>query len=272
MKQIKIEGFTTDTKPNMRPAVCVYGEENVGTTRFGCTAPHDKGWIGWLALDKNSKATVEEYKQRLDLPILINAEPFISPKESIEVALQTDPEKVKTIYTGVVNKIFKSATLLASNPDVQSIVIDRASQLFDYILFSHFGRRNQIETFQRGAPNQDMIDLITALGTKNLVLVHKATEIWKDTGEVDPRGRKKQGPTGKYKPDGFNQVSRFVTATIELTAKRTKVGTLEEKYKCRIITCKGRTLLEGGDLSEYAVEGEGITWDGLMNCMGIDDE
>ncbi len=272
MKQIKVDGFTTDTRPDNKPAVCVYGEENVGTTRFGCTAPHDDGWIGWLALDKNSKATVEEIKLKEGLPILINKDPFITHKEAMTMAITEDPEVVKKLYTKAVKQVFEQAVKLAEHPEVESIVIDRASQLFDMILFSHFGRRNQIETFQRGAVNQDMIDFINALSGKNLVLIHKATEIWKDTGEVDKQGRKKQAPSGKFKPDGFNQVGRFVTAVVELTSKRTKVESLDEKYRLKVITCKGRTLLEGSDLAEYGVKGEGISWDNLMTVIGAAGE
>lgn len=267
MKQIKVEGFTTDTRPDTKPAVCCFGEENTGTTRFGCTAPHDDGWIGWLALDKNSKATVEEMKQKDKLPILINKDPFLSHKDAMVMAVTESADKVKEVYTAVIKKVFDQAVALSAHPDVESIVIDRASQLFDMILFSHFGRRNQIETYQRGAANQDMIDLINALSTKNLVLIHKSSEIWKDTGEVDKQGRKKQAPTGKFKPDGFNQVGRFVTAVVELSAKRGKVEGLDEKYRLKVITCKGNTLLEGSDLAEYGVKGEEITWDNLMTVI-----
>jgi len=170
---------------------------------------------------------------------------------------------------------------LVEHPDVESIVIDRASQVFDIILFSHFGRRNQIESFQRGAPNQDMIDLINALSTKNLALICKSSEIWKDTGEVDNKGRKKQAPSGKFKPDGFGQVGRFVTAVIELTAGRkqytskeededeARLDCLRQKYKCKLVTAKGNVLLEGADLSDYGVCGEGITWDNLMTVIGV---
>lgn len=269
MKQIKVEGFTTDTKPDNRPAICVFGDENTGTTRFGCTAPHDEGHIGWLAIDKNSKATVELYKQKLKLPIIVNKEPFLSNKDAMRMAVEEKADEVKKIYTEVFKRICDQAVKLAEHPDVESIVIDRASQVYDFILFSHFGRRNQIESFQRGAPNQDMIDLINALAGKNLVLIHKASEIWKDTGEIDKStGRKKQAPSGKFKPDGFNQVGRFVTATIELTAKRSKAQDLEDKYRVKVVTCKGNTLLEGSDLGDYGVSGEAITWENVMMAIG----
>ena len=278
MKQIQIPGFTQDLRPNTRPAIVVYGNENVGTTRFGTTAPCDDGAIGWIAIDRNSKITAEEHKIKRGLPIVVNKDPFITHEESMQVALEDNPEKVKEVYKRVVGRLFDQAIALAKHPDIESIVIDRISQVFDFILFSHFGRRNQIESFQRGASNQDLIDLVEGLGHKNLVLCAKATEIWADTGEVitkGPRaGEKKQAPTGKFKPDGFGNIGRFVTAVIELTNKKTKaVGEddeekLKDKFRAKIITAKYSPLLEGQDLKDYGISGEEISWSNVLMVLG----
>lgn len=275
MKEVKISGFTTDCASNFKPAVCCFGDDNSGTTRFGTTAPCDDGFIGWIAIDRNSKEVVEQQKRERNLPIIVNTQPIISHADSIKVAMEDDTAKVKEVYKRVFEQLMGKLMDLAKHPDVESVVIDRASQVFDIILFSHFGRRNQIESFQRGAPNQDMIDLINALGSKNLVLLCKASEIWKDTGEVDSKsGRKKQAPTGKFKPDGFNQIGRFVTAVIELTAERRKLtGTdeddiLNKKYKCKVVTCKGNTLLEGSELTNEGICGRSINWKNLMTVIG----
>lgn len=276
MREIKVPGFGYDASPDSQPSVCVFGEDNTGTTRFGCTAPCSDGAIGWLAIDKNSKITVEKYKEEFKVPILINQKPFMTHAEAMKMALEEDPKEVKAVYVEVFKRITEAAIKLAEHKDVESIVLDRASQIFDYILFSHFGRRNQIESFQRGAPNQDMIDLINALSTKNLVLVCKASEIWVNTTEIDRNtGRVKQKPSGKFKPDGFGGIGKFVTATIELTAQRKKFDLEDEdeaynkKYKCKIVTCKGNTLLEGQDLTDEGVCGKSITWDSVMTAIGV---
>lgn len=273
MKQIKIQGFTETITSEYQPAIVAFGIENVGTTRFGTTAPEP---IGWIAVDRNSKITVEEQKEKRGLDILVNSKPYISHKDAMRIAMIENPEETKRIYSEAMKRIYEDCMRLAEHPDIQSIVLDRASQIFDYILFAHFGRKNQIETFQRGAPNQDMIDLISALGSKNLVLLCKSSEIWADTGETDKKGNKKQAPTGKMKPDGFGKISQFVTATVELTSKRGKlVGDddeekLNQKYKCKIVHCKGNVLLEGQDLSELGVCGEQITWQNVLNVIGVD--
>lgn len=278
MKEVKIEGFTYDSTPENRPAICVFGEENVGKSRFGCTAPHDEGLIGWLALDKNSKAAVDQYKKQHNANyIVVNKTPLMTHAEAIKVALMDSVEKTKATYTEVMGRVFDKAMELAGHKDIQSIVVDDGSQLFDWVLFSHFGRRNQIESFMRGGANNDFIDFVNALGSKNLVMVCRGTEVWADTGEVDKTtGRKKQAPTGRLRPEGFGKIGKFMTATLELTAKRKKPTSddnkeaLAEKYRCKIVTCKGNTLLEGQDLAEYGVSGDDITWDNVMAVIGAD--
>jgi hypothetical protein len=279
MKQIQIEGFTYDSTPENKPALCVFGEENVGKSRFGCTAPHDDGLIGWLALDKNSKAAVDEYSKanKVDY-IVVNKSPFISHAEAIKVALEEDTKKTMAIYKEVMNRFFDQSMKLAGHKDIESIVIDDGSQLFDWILFSHFGRRNQIESFMRGAPNNDFIDLVNALGSKNLCLICRGAEIWGDTGEIDKAtGRKKQAPTGKLKPEGFGKIGKFMTAVVELSASRKKISATDpveawkQKYRCRIVTCKGDTLLEGQDLEPFGVCGQEITWENIVAVIKAKD-
>lgn len=276
MKEVRIEGFTYNSTPDTKPAICIFGDENVGKSRFGCTAPHDEGLIGWLALDKNSKDAVDRFKKQQNANhILVNTAPLMTHGDSMKVAMEDDPKKTMAIYTAVVNNVFQRGMALAAHKDVESIVIDDGSQLFDWILFSHFGRRNQIESFQRGGANNDFIDFVSAMGSKNLVMICRGAEVWADTGEVDKTtGRKKQGPTGRLKPEGFGKIGKFMTAVVELSAIRKKPTTedrtaaLNTKYRCKVVTCKGNTLLEGQDLAEYGVAGEEITWENVMMAIG----
>jgi hypothetical protein len=273
MKEIAVSGFTDNTTSDYKPAVCVFGEENVGKSRFGCTAPHEGGKIGWIALDKNSKGAVEAYKARHETNhILVNTKPLMSHVEAIKIALNEMPEQTKKIYTEIVGRVFDLGMELAGNKNIESIVLDDGTIFFDWILFSHFGRRNQIESYQRGGPNNDFIEFVNAMGNKNLVMICRGT----DTGQVDNKGKKIQAPTGKLKPEGFGKLGKFMTAVIELSAKRKKTDiedrteALAEKYRCRLVTCKGNTLLEGQDLSEYGVSGEDITWENLMAVIGVE--
>lgn len=272
VKQIQIEGCTTDTTPKDKPAMCVFGDENVGKTRFGCTMPNE-GAIGFIVLDKNTKRTIDEYKRKNHANILVPDKPFVSDKQALELAVwdsssAAGQEKIRLAYTGIVDRIIEFAARLGGHPDVESVAVD-TSQLFDYILFSHFGRRVQIESFTRGPANQDLIDIVNALQFKNLCMMNRSSEIWKDTGEIDKQGKKKQAPSGKFKPDGFGKIGSFMTVVLELTAKRSKGLDFEEKYRAKVSTCKGNTLLEGTDLHEYGVSGEAITWENVLTAIGL---
>lgn len=275
MKAIKIEGFTTDCSPTDKPALCIFGDENVGKTHLACSLPCDDGAIGYMALDKNAKRTIEAYKElHPELHILINKDPLLSHQEAIKLAMldsaiPAELDKIKAAYTAVLRRTFEFGMALAAHPDVESIAVDTTSQLKDWINFAHFGRKNQIKPTSRGAANQDMIDFINALSAKNVVLIHRAAEIWKDTGATDKEGNKIQAPSGKFKPDGFAKIGGFVTAVIELTAKRTKLDDLAMKYRAKVVTCKGNTLLEGQDLHESGVSGENITWENIMTAIGL---
>ena len=274
MKQIKIAGFKADTSPDDKPAVNIFGETNTGRSRFTCTMPHENGVIGYIPLDKNTLRTIHEYQEtHPGIQILIPEKPFIDAKSEIEIAMldsgtAADRGKVMAAYTERTKRIFEFGMRLAEHPDVESIAVD-ASQLFDFILFSHFGRRNQIESYMRGAPNQEMIDFVSALRFKNVCWVHRAGEIWAETGEVDKDGKKKQSPTGRFKPDGCAKIAYSMTATLQFLALRKKGLELDTKYSVQVMACKGNTLLEGQTLNEYGVVGEAITWDNVMMALGI---
>jgi hypothetical protein len=269
VKEIKIAGFSSDLTPGDKPTVSVYGQEGSGKTRFAATAP---GPIGLLPLDRKSKRTFEIIAKTLNTQVVIPKTDYMKPSDLISISLLDSEDKeslgkVKKHYSELVKRVMEDAMKLADHPEIQSIVVDSNTQFWDWIMFSHFGRRNQVETFQRGAPNQDMIDFINALKHKNLVLLHRAAEVWKDTGEIDKNGKKKQGPTGKFKAEGCSKLGYLITCEIEMVDKA-KAETLDDKFKVRIRECQNNPLMEGVLLDEYGVMGESITWDNLMTAIG----
>ena len=270
MKQIKIEGFTTTLKPDDRPAVGLYGLEGTGKTRFAATAPDP---IGLIALDKKSRRTFEQVATELGKIVLVNEQNFMSDKEAIDMAMKDGEtkeglEEIKRTYTQVVERVFGAAAKLGAHPDVETVVVDTCSQLFEWILFSHFGRRNKIPPVSRAAPNQDMIDFVNALRHKNLVLIHRAKEIWKKTGQVDRDGQPIKEPSGQYEHNGYRNIGGFLTVNCEMINKKT-AKELEDKFKMRVLSCQTNALLEGQALDEYGLVGEGITWDNLMAVIGM---
>jgi hypothetical protein len=264
-KDIKIEGFSFDLTPDDKPCLSVFAPEGCGKTRLAATMPDP---IGLLAIDKKSKRTMEACAAEFGKQIIANTKPFMTDKEAIELALEEDIDKVRKAYADVYRRILHKGMALADHKDISSIVVDTNSQLFDYILFSHFGRRTQIKPTSRGAANQDMIDFISALRSKNVLLIHRAKEVWKSTGKVDKTGEQIKEPSGKFESDGYKNIGGFCTATIELTNNK-KATNLDSKFRVKVVTCQTNSMLEGQDLHDYGVSGDGITWPNLMTALGI---
>ncbi len=272
---ISIPGTTTDLAPDDKPAIGCFGLEGTGKTRFAATSP---GPIGLVALDKKSKRTFRDIANQLGVKVVVNEKPMMTDKEAITMAMidgDLDPKDKKLVmetYAAVVKRVIDLSMAYAGHPDIQTIVVDTCSQLFDWILFSHFGRRNQIAPTSRTAPNQDMIDYVNALRSKNLVLIHRAKEIWKATGQYDKQGNAIKEPSGKYEQEGYKHIGGFLTANLELTSKHTKTDDLSIKFRCKVVTSQSNCLMEGQDLHDYGISGESITWDNIITILGLLDE
>lgn len=271
---ISIPGATILLTHDDKPAIGCYGTEGSGKTHFAATAP---GPIGLLALDKKSKRTFIEVAGKLGTEVISNEKPFLSDKDAITMAVTNGetPQGLKLIkdtYTAAVTAIFDMAMAYAAHPQIKTVVLDTASQFFDYVLFSHFGRRNQITPTSRGAANQDMIDLINGLRSTNLVLIHRSKEIWKPTGQYDKQGGAIKEPSGKFEQEGYKHVGGFLTANLELTSKRQPTDDLKAKFKARVVTSQSNVLMEGQDLADYGISGEDITWVNVLTVLGLYDE
>lgn len=284
MKQIVIPGTTTNLKADDHPAISAFGHEVTGKTRFALTMPAP---IGYIAIDRKAKRTMELLAEELGLTgrVHVNDNPFITNKQMRDLATVSDLEaeaKSKAIYTEVTNGVWDLAFRFVESPDIQSIVVDRNSQLFDWVLFAHHGRKTKIDPKTgRGAPNQWMIDFISMCRSKNLLLIHGVSEIWKDTGKTNSQGDKIQEPSGKFKQDGFKNIGSFVLANLEmlshpLTAmdqsemKHDEEAKLAKKFRMKVHTCQTNSLIEGTDLDGLGVSGKEITWNNVMTALGVE--
>ena len=185
------------------------------------------------------------------------------------MAIAEDIDKVKQTYNEITKRVLDLGMKFATHPDIQSIVVDTNSQFFDWILFAHFGRRNQIKPTSRGPANQVMIDFINAMRAKNLVVIHRSKEVWKATGATDKDGQPIKEPSGKYEQDGFKNIGAFLTLNVELISKRTKQDNLDDKFRVKVISCQTQVMLEGLDLHDKGISGSDITWENLMTIAGV---
>lgn len=288
MKQtnINIAGFSYQPAPDDKPSVGGFGLEGTGKTRFGCTMPHDDGVIGVLAIDKKSKRTFQQMAELMDVPYVANTKPFISDRDLVRMALlshddevdkESKQQQVRKFYRDVVDSVFEAGEKLVLSPNVESIITDTAAQLFQWILFKHFGRAVKIPPTSRGDANQDMIDFINMMRAKNTLFINRASEVWKDTGRVDKQGNAIKEPTGRYEPDGFRGIGGHLTVNLEFQNKAVGAvdrgnGTeaaLAKKFRVKVHKCQTNALLEGMDLETYGLSGEEITWDNLMTVIGF---
>jgi hypothetical protein len=273
--EINLPGFTTELHPDDRPSIGVFGPEGVGKTHFGITMPTP---IGVIALDKKCKRTTEAVAQELGIlgKVYVNKKPIVSDLDCIRMAMMEDDtveqskeveEETKGFYRGVMNRVYDFGGNLAKTEAIQSVLVDTGSQLWQWILFKHFGRTTKIMPRDRGWANQDMIDFFSMFRGKNLCVLHRAKERWKKTGKV-VKGEPEMAPSGEMEPDGFRHMGTQLTANLELYAERNKMGT--DKFRCRVLKCQTNPEVEGKELGEYGVEGEDVTWDNVMVVLGIE--
>lgn len=285
--QIIIEGFSYQPLPDDKPSVGGFGKESTGKTRFGCTMPHEDGVIGLIAIDKKSKRTFSQMAQEMDVPYIARDTPYLTDKEARDIVMWAEDDnaevgdkkaqektaarqkKVKGFFKGLVDRVYEDAYRLAESGQVESIVIDTTSQLFQWILFKHFGRTTQIPPMSRSAPNQDMIDFVNMLRAKNTYFIHRANEVWKKTGKLDKMGNPIKEPSGKFEPDGYKGIGAHLTVNLEFRNRPSLAQDLDEKFHVKVHTCQTNALLEGLDLADdYGIKGEEITWANLMAVIG----
>lgn len=266
MKERALPGFTTTPKNTSRPCMNVFGPEGTGKTRFGLTLP---GPIGVIALDRKTIDTVNMLKDTMDGEIYVNETPYIGERESAKLSLEQDVEKVKAFYVQKLRVVNEAALMLADTPWIESIVMDQMTTYWNWILYSHFGRRNQIQQISRGPANDDIRAFIQAMHHKNLLLLHQSADEYKDTGTKDKYGKSVSVLTGRQKPDGCSKMGYEVNISLELKASPTcPSGDTADKFSCVFRKNQYNPMLEGVDLKEFGLVGEAITWENVLMVSG----
>jgi hypothetical protein len=252
MKEVKIEGFVTNPAATDSMALAVFGEQGSGKTRFGITFP---GPIGVIPLDRKSRKTIEKIARELDKTVLLPKDDFIRVENPMKLSmLKADCEKTiivsldakeppkvsgnyccaKHYYRWHVNRIKSAAFRLYAHPDIETIMIDTGTQLWEDILFAHYGRSERIMPRDRGPANQEMIDLLNCLSGKNLVITHKAKEIWKS-----------DKPTGRYELAGFAHMGYHVNVVAEMVCDENKRPEDEGRFSMNVHLCQDNPDIQG---------------------------
>lgn len=259
MKAIKIEGFDR-VEPTAGFALATFGPDGSGKTRLIAQAQMEAymedAETGVIVLDSKTRDTLKQECGKLGVPMpLTNKRDYVSPQNAIRMALNDDPKEVMKFYAEVMARITDDLMKLADHSGIMTISIDPFTELYDYIFFEHYGRKNQIPALSRTVPNSEAIDLLKATRHKNLILTHRQGEIWADKGKRSSSGEVQKEPTGKFKLQGYNDIGYQVSAVIQMKADPRKQS--PEKFSVDVMKAQLAVELEG---EKDWLTGEEITW------------
>jgi hypothetical protein len=248
VKEIKLDaGFTSNIKADDALAIALFGEQGSGKTRFGITMPDP---IGVIALDRKTRKTVERIAKELDKTVVMPTEDFIRVAKPMQLALlkpscganiesKLDDKTPKMCcaihyYRWHVNRIKSAALKLYEHRDIKSILMDTGTQLWEDILFAHFGRNERIMPRDRGPANQEMIDFLNCLSGKHLTITHKAKQVWKN-----------DKPTDKYEWQGFPHLGYHTNVIAELVCDDGKGMDDEGRFYMNVHMCQDNPDIQG---------------------------
>jgi hypothetical protein len=256
------EGFSREWTGRDCACIGVFGPQGSGKTRLCATAcawSAERGKVpGWLVMDRKTRKTVRDTCAALgyDLPV-INRDDFITQAEALKLATNEADEVKKKTYTVAVEKVFKAAVDLAANPVIDPIVIDSASGLWDWIAYSHFGKKQDVgKSRVWGPPKQDWTDLLDGIAHKTVIVTLHAKDQWKDDKS-----------TGKLTFDGPPHLGYTVTSLVRLRQFDGKLAsdqTYVDRFRLDLIESQDNKALEG---QEDLLSGESVTFADLMSVL-----
>jgi hypothetical protein len=234
-------------------AVGSYGQAGTGKTEF-ITSALEIGNVGVIPLDRKTRRTLSKSQEKYSSfgnKIFFPPEDFIRHAKPMELALMNE-EAAKKYYSDHIARIEDALFTLAERKDIAVIAIDSGTQLWEDILFKHYGRAQRIMPRDRGPANQDMRDLLNSLQHKHLIITHQATEVWKN-----------DKPSGKFEWSGWSKMDYYVNTIIEHTYDEKK-----NEYGLTVRLCQDRPDLIG---EEIATD-ENITFATLGNMIYPDGD
>lgn len=255
-------GFTRDFSRRECPCIGVFGPQGSGKTRLAATAGewaamHDKT-PGWIVCDRKTRKTARETCEALglDLP-LINEQDFVTQQEALKLAVNTDVEEVKKIYTGAIKKLIDAVVTLGSTPYVDPIVIDSGTQLWDWIAFSHFGRKQDVgKSRVWGPPKQDWTDLLDAVQHKNVLITFHSRDEYRNDNK-----------TGNSTWDGPPHLGYTTTSVVRVTESNRKLQPHEsyvDRFSLDVVESQDNKAQAGMD---GVLAGEEITFMNLLMLL-----
>lgn len=264
-------GFSNDFSGREAPCIGVFGNGGSGKTRFLVTAgewAQERGTTpGWLVCDRKTRRTVREVCATLNLPLpFINNTDFIDPTSALKITKldrdkAADNAEIQKVYSEVVRKVIDAAVTLGEDKRIDPVIIETGTQIWDWISFSHFGRKqNNGMARVWGPPKQDWTDLMDGLAHKTVLVSFWEGAVYKDD--------KRQNWT---RPDGPPHLDYTTTTLIGLRheAKRKLVDgeTYVDRFMLDVFKCQENKAIEG---EEGLLTGENISYSTFMAYLGTE--
>ncbi len=259
-KNTDLSAFTQDFQRREEPCIAVFGPEGSGKTNLAATAGE---WAlangttpGWLICDRKSRKTVKESCDRLGLPYpYMNANDFISQQDALKLASNEDTKVVIEAYKRTMTKFIEAAVQLGSSDKINPIVFDSGTQVWDWIAYSHFGRKQDVgKSRVWGYPKQDWTDIVDALQHKTVIITLRA----KDEYQGDTR-------TGRATWDGPPHLGYTVTSVVRVGFdKKGNYDDHVERFYLDVVESQDNKGLEGVD---RVLSGESVTFTNLLSML-----
>lgn len=172
--------------------VICWGVDHSGKSRLGATGP---ATVGYVPLDRKTRATAEKTSKQHDKRILMPVQDFVQDSikgvRTIKEATEKDEkdlakmvEATKSTYRAQVNKIMECAHTLYDCKDVNLIEIDLFGQFYEWMKYAYYGRTGNVVKKVTGGKmykdtsdaDQEIIDFVNSLSGKHLILTHKSSD------------------------------------------------------------------------------------------------
>lgn len=260
--------FGRDISGREAPCIGIYGGQGSGKTRLCVTAgewAEQQGTTpGWLVCDRKTRNTMKEVCKEFGYqPPVHNQGDFVDRRDALKLAVSEDLAFVMKAYSDAYQRFLAGAMMLLDDPGINPIIVDSGSQLWDWIAFAHFGRKQDVGRARMwGPPKQDWTDLFDALAEKTTLVTLKNKDEWK-----------KDERTGRDTWDGPPHLG-FTTTTVvglKLSNKKPKVDegeTFVDRFTLDVIESQDRKDLEGQDA---VLSGGAITFSMLMALLRPED-
>jgi AAA domain len=208
-KALKLKGTATmesvgfveyiEEEPKPRMIVATMSQEKRGKTHFAMTAP---GPIAYINIDKGEEGVLNKFKKK-GKRILYKEIP--KPKRGLK------GDAAKAAYTEAFEEIKEALEVAIDNPSIKTVVVDTATELWEYLRLARHGKLTQIMPHQYTDINAEFRELIRTLfdSNKNAILIHKVKKEYKEGKDG------KANFTGRYEFAGFSEMRFLAQVVVE---------------------------------------------------------